>query len=279
MITVNSLSGGKTSSYLAANYEADMDIFSLVRLSDEGCRFKDNKLRQIVEDKIQKPFVATAEDDKIIQTMLDLEQFIGREIIWVSGPTFEEVIEFRGNYLPNKTARYCTTYLKTFPIAEYLYENNLNPVKMRFGYRANEQGRAKTMNERKNERGFVDVKIVIGKHKNGNRKWKTIDYQEPEYPLIKDGIFRDNIEEFWKDKPVRFAKHNNCVGCWWRNEIMLNHMAKKHPEKMEWFAKKEEETGNRFKTNTTYRKIINYKMQTQLFDEDFQDCDSGYCGI
>lgn len=35
MITVNSLSGGKTSSYLAANYPANYDIFALVRTYDD----------------------------------------------------------------------------------------------------------------------------------------------------------------------------------------------------------------------------------------------------
>ena len=31
MITVNSVSGGKTSAYIAANYPADYDVFALVR--------------------------------------------------------------------------------------------------------------------------------------------------------------------------------------------------------------------------------------------------------
>jgi len=277
--TVTSISGGKTSAYLAANYPSDINIFSLVRTDDKSCLFPDKKLRQIVEDKIQKPFVGTLEEDAIIYTILDLEQFIGKEINWVSGPSFDELIKKKGNYLPNKVARFCTTELKTIPIAQWLYFKNLNPVKMQFGYRANEQRRAKSMLSGLNDNGFIEVKIPVGKHKNGNNKWKTIEYQKPLFPLIEHAIYRDTIESFWKDKNVRFAIHNNCVGCWWRNEIMLNHQAKRHPKKMEWFAKKEEETGNRFKTETSYRKIINYKMQTDLFDEDFQDCDSGYCGL
>lgn len=279
MKSITSVSGGKTSAYLAVNYPTDYNIFSLVRTSDKSCAFKDEGLRKKVEDKIGKEFIGTLEDDIIIHTIFDLEQYMGREIIWVSGETFDDAIKKKGNYLPNKMARYCTTELKTVPIAQYLYHNNLNPIEMQFGYRANEQGRAKKMKQGLNERGFVEVKIPVGKHDSGRNKWKTIDYQRPSFPLINNGIFRDNIHEFWKDKPVRFAKFNNCVGCWWRNEIMLNHQAKDHPNKMEWFAKKEEETGNRFKTETTYRKIIEYKMQAQLFDDDFNSCDSGYCGV
>ena len=35
LITVNSLSGGKSSSYIAANYKADYNIFALVRTTDK----------------------------------------------------------------------------------------------------------------------------------------------------------------------------------------------------------------------------------------------------
>ena len=52
MTTVNSLSGGKTSSYMAAHFTADVDLFSLVRTTDESCKFKDDAIRKIVEDKL-----------------------------------------------------------------------------------------------------------------------------------------------------------------------------------------------------------------------------------
>jgi hypothetical protein len=91
MKTINSLSGGKTSSYIAANYPADYNIFSLVRTNDRNCLFPDSKIRQIVSDKIGKEFIGTLEEDTIIYTMLDLEQFIGQKIDWVSGKTFDEI--------------------------------------------------------------------------------------------------------------------------------------------------------------------------------------------
>lgn len=93
MKKVNSLSGGKTSSYIAANYPADYNVFSLVRTDDKNCLFPDKKIRQIVSDKIGKEFIGTLEEDAIIYTMLDLEQFIGKKINWVSGITFDEVVK------------------------------------------------------------------------------------------------------------------------------------------------------------------------------------------
>jgi hypothetical protein len=280
MKTINSLSGGKTSSYIAANYPADYNVFSLVRTNDIASKFKDEKIRKLVEDRLQASFISTAEDDTIIYTMLDLEQYIGKEITWVTGPTFEDVIKNHGGYLPNKVARYCTTDMKTMPIAKWRYDNIDDDVEMRFGFRANEQSRAKTMNDKLNERGMTEVKIVIGKTKTGTRnRWGVIDYCKPTFPLIEDGIFKDNVEEFWRDKPVRFAYMNNCIGCWWRGPMLLKHMADKHPEKMDWFARQEESNKGNFKSDVSYREIINYNSQFSLFDEDFSECDGGYCGL
>jgi hypothetical protein len=280
MKTVNSLSGGKTSSYIAANYPADYDVFSLVRIEDENCRFPDENIRKIVEDKIQAPFIGTAEDDTIIYTMLDLEQYIGREITWVTGKTFEKVIGNHGGFLPNKIARYCTTDMKTTPIAEWRHKHIKDDVTMRFGYRANEQGRAKRMMEKVNANGMTEVKIVVGKTKTGTQnRWKTIEYCKPDFPLIEAHLFKDTIEEYWKDKEVRFAYMNNCIGCWWRSPLLLNKMNEKHPKKMQWFADREEESGSTFRSDVKYSEIIKWKPQASLFDDDFDDCDSGYCGL
>ena len=75
---------------------------------------------------------------------------------------------------------------------------------------------------------------------------------------------------------------NNCVGCFHRNEVLLKHMSKRHPNKYQWFINAEKNTGYgsiTFKNNTTYEKIKNSFEQIELFDNDFNECDSGYCGI
>ena len=279
MKLVNSLSGGKTSSYIAANYPADYDVFSLVRTNDKSCLFPDAKLRQIVSDKIGKEFVGTLEMDEIIYTILDLEQFIGREITWVTGDTFEDMVSKKSNYLPNKVTRYCTTKLKTEPIAKWRYDNIEGDVIMNFGYRANEVSRANNMKSKLNENGCTEVKIIVGKHKGGRNKWKTIEYCNPSFPLIKDKIYKDNIEQFWKDKPVRFAYMNNCVGCWWRSPLLLKKMHDKSPIKMEYFSNLEESVSGTFRSDVSYKEIISWKSQIELFDDDFNECDSGYCGL
>jgi len=282
MKTVNSLSGGKTSSYIAANYPADYNVFSLVRTDDKKCMFPDAKIRQQVSDRLGTEFIGTLEDDTIIYTMLDLEQFIGSKIDWVTGKTFDKVIDRNGKkYLSNATIRFCTTEMKLKPIFNW-WQNKINEVvNMRIGFRANEQSRAKTMLNKTNENGFLEMKTIVGKRKTQN-KWADIEWQKPVFPLIKDNIYKDQVETFWKGKNVRFAYMNNCVGCFHRNEVLLKLMSDKHPNKFNWFIEAEQETGynvRTFKNGINYKQIKNSFKQTELFDDDFNECDSGYCGL
>jgi len=277
MKTVNSLSGGKTSSYIAVNYPADYNVFALVRTNDKNCLFPDAKIRQIVSDKIGTEFIGTLEEDAIIYTMLDLEQYIGKEIIWLSNKTFEDVIIKHGKYLPNIMTRYCTSDLKVTPIAQWCYENTDLPVEMRIGFRANEISRANKMIE-KQIKGIENFKFKVG-NKNGRNQWKELPYRMVKFPLIEDAIFKDTIENFWKNKPVRFAYMNNCVGCFHRSELLLNHLSHKQENKFDWFINQENKYNCTFKNGIKYEKIKKYKLQLELFEDDFNECDSGYCGL
>ena len=281
MITVNSLSGGKTSSYIAANYPADHDVFALVRIEHKPSKFPDKKIRQEVEDRIQAPFIATAEDDMIIYTMLDLEQYIGRKITWVTGKTFDEIIIRKNKkYLPTVTQRFCTIEMKLNPIFKWWQTNINKPIETRIGFRANEQRRAIKMYERQNEDGLITHKVIVGKRKTQN-KWAEIGWQKPTFPLIDDNIYKDNIEKFWIGKEVRFAYMNNCIGCFLRKNSFLILMSEKQPSKFNWFVDAEQETGynGTFKNGVTYNQIRNSLKQINLFEDDFNECDSGYCGI
>ena len=282
MKTVNSLSGGKTSSYIAANYKADHNVFALVRTNDNKCLFKDVKIRQEVSDRLGTEFIGTLEEDAIIYTMLDLEQYIGQKIEWVTGKTFDEIIVRKDKkYLPNVTQRFCTTEMKLKPIFNWWQKKINKPIKMNIGYRANEGSRAKTMLSKTNKNGLSTFKTIVGKRKTQN-KWADIEWQKPVFPLIKDNIYKDTIEKYWKNKPVRFAYMNNCVGCFHRTPILLKHLSDKHPNKYQWFIDAEQDTGSNvrtFKNGMNYEQIKNSFKQTSLFDDDFNECDSGYCGV
>ena len=280
MKKVTSISGGKSSAYIAAHYPADFLLFALVCIEDKKCTPKDKKLVQLVSDKIGKEFIATAEDDTILHTILDLEQYVGQKIEWVAGETFDKVITNKGDWLPNKMARYCTVEMKLRPLHRWWKKNIAEPVEMQIGFRAGEGERAKRMYERLNKDGLLEFKDVVGKHSNGNNKWATIAWQSPSFPMITDGVYRDKIVEFWKDKPVRFAPRNNCVGCFHRNPLLLRTMFDQFPNKMQWFAAQEERSKKgKWQKEMTYQDIKNHKLQHTLSFDDFEECDSGHCGI
>lgn len=143
MKTVNSLSGGYTSSYLAFHYPADVELFAMVCIDDHntGRYFRQNKdLLKYANEKLERyipvygEFRATAEDPIIVKTMMDLEQKIGREIVWVRGKSFEQMIKDQ-SAIPNQYWRFCTTILKLIPIFEYCYPKFGDEVLMRLGIR------------------------------------------------------------------------------------------------------------------------------------------------
>ena len=278
METVTSISGGKTSSYLAANYPADYLVFSLITTSDKRVMFKDRYLAQQVSDRIGKEFIGTLEDDTIIYTIMDLEQYLGKSIDWVSGVTFDQMIKNKSNYLPNLATRFCTTELKIRPIFHWWYNKINTPIIMNMGYRANEKKRADRMVEKLNKKGLQEFKATFEKHPNGNNKWVTMEWRKPQFPLIKDFIYKEDIVKFWKNKPVRFAKHNNCVGCFHRSAAFLKEMSESDKETFDWFVRAEKIGKGTWKKEVSYEKINKLNF-TQKIEFESEGCGSGFCGF
>ena len=279
MKTVTSVSGGKTSAFIAANYKSDNLVFALVRTNDEDCIFKDRKLVQKVEDRINKPFVGTLEDDIIIKTIFDLEQYLGQEIKWVSGITFDEVVDTKGGWLPSKMRRFCTTHMKIQPIFDWWKDNFNNPVLMNIGFRANEVNRAKSVLKSTNSNGLSEHKTIVGKHKNGNNKWQTFEWRKPNFPLIEDAWFKDEIENFWENKPVEFAEFNNCVGCFHGRFSKLKYVSQKHKQKFNWFIKQEQKGKGTWRQDLSYKQIKQANNQPTFFGFGSTACESGFCGV
>jgi len=280
MKTVNSLSGGKSSSYIAINYPADYNVFSLVRTNDKSCIYPDSKIRQIVSDKIGCDFVGTTEQDDIIKIMLQLSEKI--DIDWITGETFEDVINYKGGYLPNLMVRYCTTHLKMIPIFKWWKENINEVCDMRIGFRKGEERRQNNMLNKLNDNGNEEIKVVVGKVGTRN-KWGMVEWRKPSFPLIDNGIDNRTIQEYWnKNNDIDFPKgyYNNCVGCFHRSPMFLNKMNQEHPNKIEWFSKMEEVNApNTFRKDVTYKEIQQYNPQSELSFDDFAECDSGFCGL
>jgi hypothetical protein len=275
--SITSISGGLTSAYMAVNYPTKYNVFALVTTNNKSCIYPDSKIRKIVSEKIQKDFIGTLEDDKIIRTILDLEQFMGRKIDWVSGKTFDELLAEK-KMLPNMFRRFCTSSLKMDPIFNYWKKNINDPVIMNIGFRANEINRAKNLLKKTNKEGLSEYKTIIGKHPSGKNKWASIAWRYPNFPLVSDAIERPEIIKYWDKKPVVFSKYNNCVGCFNAKAQKLKEQYILNPAKYNWFADKEKEIGGYFKKDVNYEKLksVNFTMKINFSENK---CSSGFCGI
>ena len=265
--TVNSLSGGRTSSYMACHYPADYNIFALIMIEDTSCSPKDKGLVDAVSEKIGREFIATAEDDRTLKLMLDLEQKIGSEITWLFGQTFDQVIENRKR-LPNRFWRFCTQEMKMKPIFDWWVDNFKEPIEMRMGYRYDEIERA--------ERFTEEMKVIVGRTKSGNRnRWGYIKWRTGNFPLIEDKVMHHRVKQWSLTSELKFPEDSNCVGCFWKADQQLRKNWETNPEKMQWFA--DRELKGTWKNGVTYQEIKGMYLQSEFQFGTGAGCQAGYC--
>ena len=275
-LSINSLSGGKTSSYMALHYPVDYNIFSLVRIDAEYCKPKDESIVKYVSDKIDMDFIATAESDKTLYVMRDLEQLLGKQIKWVTDESFDLVVA-KKNALPNMMWRFCTTEMKIKPIFDW-WLNEFSPEKitMYLGFRYDEKHRGyneKTGNKKEDK----PFKHIIGKHENGNNKWAETQWRETFYPLISHRITHYHVKEWTKTTNLIFPEDSNCVGCFWKPLQQLRKNWDDEPLKMRWFAETEQKMKRRFKREMDYEKVKTIGLQQDFFFGTGSGCQAGVC--
>lgn len=301
MITVNTISGGKSSATNAILFPADYNVCSLVRIERPpitenrfDCSWmkgKDEPTRKIIEDRIGTDFYGTAEDDTIIYTILDLEQVLGKEIKIITGETFDHVITNAGRCLPDPLRRFCTEEMKLKPMFEW-WRNTINePAEFRLGFRKGEEKRAVNTLKKCNENGVLEMRAVVGKSKTGKRnKWGDVEWQIPSFKLIENLITRDYVEGFIADYNIRFADKNNCGNCFHQDPLFMAWRQLNNEnirEVLKWAGTKE---GVKHKKDVwfkekqlTMEQIMNFAPQysfiSELAENDFNECDSGHCGM
>jgi hypothetical protein len=266
MKIINSLSGGKTSSYMAVHYPANYNIFALVTIEDANCQPADKELIKYVSEKIGKDFIATAEDDATLYAMRDLEQLIGKEITWVAGNSFEK-LNNRKNALPNLMWRYCTTELKMRPIFDWWFKNINEKVLMNIGIRYDEMERADNIRN--------SFKGIVGKRGTRN-KWEEIEWREASFPLIEDKIIHPRVVKWASQSGLAFPSDSNCVGCFHKPLQQLRKNWDDNPKKMQWFSDQETQT-KKWKKEMNYDYIKNLPLQSEFDFGTGAGCSSGFC--
>lgn len=273
MITVNSVSGGKTSGYMAIHHPADLHIFACVCIDEPKAAPKDKAVLKYCLDKLGGNFIASAEHELTLKIMMQLEQVTGKEIVWVRGKSFDEIIDNAG-CLPTWARRFCTMEMKILPIFEYCYFR-YGKVIMNIGYRADEAERM----AKADKHNIMRYPYCCNLYGQNRQKLMDFDWRQAAFPLNR--TFHLQILSWWiKNHPeFIFPKDSNCRGCHHKPVELLKRNNEETPEIMEWFAKQEEK--GKFNTwkdsGVTFRKIFQMSFTEELNFEDFTMCNSGGC--
>lgn len=302
MKTVNSISGGKTSGYIAVHFPADYEVFSLVCIDDKNCVPKDTTVIDYVNKKLEKyipeygEFIATSEDDRTLKAMMGLEQFIGREIIWVRGVSFDNLIDLPGykgkrNRLPSWARRYCTEEMKLLPIFRWWFNEIGEKCNMRIGFRYDEFDRMERFFNNSDPTNF-SIPVACSTRGQRLQRHENFNWRFCSFPLIKNGTVHADIKDFWRTKGyvggdlfeerrlIDWPIISNCVGCFHKKPTTLSIMANLNPEKMKWFALQEEKgKGTWLDSRVKYQTIIDNSKDwiPEMLSETGSSCDSGGC--
>lgn len=303
MKTVNSLSSGKSSSLIAMEYKADYDVFSVVCSDSKKIKVKDPAVLKYAQDKLSGfveefgEFIATVEDDLSLKVMMDLEQLIGREITWVRGKSFEQVISNPSKTrLPGKLFRYCTEQMKLLPIFLWWWrELNAERCRMRIGFRSEEFKRMLRFFNNSDPSYFKHPTSTSTRGKR-IQKHTTFKWRFCEMPLIEDRKDRTYVNNFWDQefefgiggilsdkRKVIFPIESNCVGCFWKDTATIATQSVANPEKIQWFSDQEKIGRGTWRSDgITYQELIDNPEKYGLdklfeYEQGIYSCDSGGC--
>lgn len=281
--TVASLSGGRSSSYMAIHYPADVNLFAVVLTEQVEAAPQDKGLFRECQNRIPG-FIASREVDQTLKNMLWLEQETGKEIKWVCAYesqdkasfssedgwhpkplTFDRLIKAK-KAIPNQSQRWCTEQLKYVAIYWHVFLHVLSEPNgmcfMNIGYRADEAYRAVNMQDCKMH---VHRRPSYGliKNKDGSiprRRANSLVHHEwriPFFPMIEAGVDHNEVLSYWRSRPeVLWPAESNCDMCFFKSSQVVAEQYKRYPERIAWAIQKEESTGATFRNGTSIQQIL-----------------------
>lgn len=267
MKTINSVSGGKSSAYMALHYPADVCIFAAVLTDDPACVIADKALRGYAQSKI--PWFdwnrgGCRELDLTLLNLQRLEQEMGREIQWVAAPfTFDAMI--RGDIenpvarcfsrsktasamLPNQRTRFCTQALKLYPIFWHCWlEGDGDICLMNIGFRWDERQRVERWTCKNDRIEYTPHCDIDGNYKGKHRR-VSLEWRTPQFPMYQDRIDRAAVVKFWKSKGWQWPTVSNCDFCFFHRPAEHQHQALHYPARAQWWEQMEQVAGATFGT-------------------------------
>jgi len=250
MITVSSISGGKSSAYMAIHFPTDIYLFAVVLTDHKGSQPRDPGLLRECQKRIPH-FIASHEADQTLLNVLKLEQEIGKEIIWVASDySLDKFIlgqtqvpgYCNGSRLPNQLTRFCTVQQKIMPIFQRCYMHYSTPIIMNIGFRWDENRRVENWTCDKDKFKYYYLYDLVKKR----YRWKTVEWRISQFPLYEHRIDRQIITEYWNRKGWVFPEISNCRFCFFHSDFQLQVQAQREPSNLEWWLDMESKLGYSF---------------------------------
>ena len=242
-MNVINFSGGRTSAYMAK------------RLIDEG----------IDRDEALFIFENTGKEmPETLDFIKECDERWGLNMIWLEyrpGRTFEQV-------------DYDTASRNGEPFDMLLQENNALPnTMMRFCTR---EMKVSTLKRFMHSIGVHEWDHYVGIRYDEPRRWAKTSalpqYMTVMHPLVKWKVTEPMVLGWWaeQDFDLKLNKpYGNCDACFLKGKGKLMIIAKERPDLFEWWVKHEERTGNTFKKEISYQKLLDLaESQMGLFDDD-----------
>jgi len=250
VISVSSVSGGKTSSYMAIHFPTDIYLFAVVLTDHQASAPKDPGLLRECQRRIPH-FIASHEADQTLLNILRLEQQIGKEIKWVASEySLDKFIlgktdipgYSKGKRLPNHFTRFCTVQQKITPIFWHCYLYHPLPVIMNIGFRADEKRRVDNWTCDKDKfRYFYLCDVESRKY-----EWKNIEWRITQFPLYEEGIDYTIVNNYWERKGWHFPEISNCRFCFFHTDFQIQAQAMQEPDNLQWWLNMEDEVKHSF---------------------------------
>lgn len=191
---------------------------------------------------------------------------VSRDTAAEKGEPFAELLRFK-RYMPSPMKRFCTIELKMFTIKRFIRKGcGWDRWAQAVGIRADEAHRCKT---------------------TSNDKW---DFW---YPLVTDGITKEDIAEFWNKQSSALGfdlqmpnyrgncPSGNCDFCFLKSEANTAFMLRHYPERAKWWVDIEKEIGFPFRLDRDLTKMQDFldRQGDWIFDDEEYLCqaDGGEC--
>lgn len=258
--TCNSVSGGKTSGYMYLEHPTDVSLFAMVKSSHPANAIKDPGILAEVQRRCPGA-TGSMELEVTLRAVLDLEQLGGRAITWVASEwTFEQLVMkqtdlpgFRGKgaALPDRSKRFCTQWLKLYPIWEHCYFHRDGIPLMNIGFRRDEPQRVEEQ-DRCDQLNHIEAPLSCTVE--GLWQWQRVYWREVQFPLYQAGITRLDVLRRMATTGIEFPAVSNCAYCPFHLVSEHRQQYRENPEQLEAWVDLERQVSAHYGKPVTFHK-------------------------